>query len=256
MNTIKHWLAPDWPAPDNIHAATTLRTGGVSQGTYSSLNPAAHVSDDPEQVGQNRHIIRTMLALPSEPAWLEQIHSNRAVKAVKTASLQKADASYTNESGVVCAVMTADCLPLLVSSMDGTQVAAIHAGWRGLLAGVIGNTVMAMQIPPSPYFTKGGIGGDLLVWLGPAIGPDCFEVGAEVREAFLKKSAAFSDAFKEQSNDKWLANIYQLARTELASLGIANVYGGTHCTVTEHERFYSYRRETRTGRMATLIWRE
>ena len=197
-----------------------------------------------------------MLALPSEPAWLEQIHSNRAVKAVKTASLQQADASYTNESGVVCAVMTADCLPLLVCSMDGTQVAAIHAGWRGLLAGVIGNTVMAMQITPKTPRYKSGATEDLLVWLGPAIGPDCFEVGAEVRDAFLEKSAEFSSAFKEQSNDKWLADIYQLARIELATLGIATVYGGTHCTVTEHERFYSYRRETQTGRMATLIWRE
>jgi YfiH family protein len=197
-----------------------------------------------------------MLALPSEPVWLEQIHSNRAVKAVKTASLQQADASYTNESGVVCAVMTADCLPLLVCSMDGTQVAAIHAGWRGLLAGVISNTVNAMQITPNSPRCKSEATEDFLVWLGPAIGPDCFEVGAEVRDAFLEKSAEFSSAFKKQGNDKWLADIYQLARIELATLGIATVYGGTHCTVTEHERFYSYRRETQTGRMATLIWRE
>ena len=187
--------------------------------------------------------------------------------------MQQADASYTDESGVVCAVMTADCLPLLVCSSDGGQIAAIHAGWRGLLAGVISNTVAAMKIPLSPPFSKGevsqlhntdlssplckrGARGDLLVWLGPAIGPDCFEVGAEVRDAFLEKSAAFNNAFKEQSNGKWLADIYQLARIELAALGIANVYGGTHCTVTEHERFYSYRRDTQTGRMATLIWRE
>jgi len=256
MSKNKHWLEPDWPAPANIHAATTLRTGGVSQGTYSSLNPAAHVSDDADGVRQNRQIISEILDLPSEPVWLDQIHSNRAVKAIKTASLQQADASYTNESGVVCAVMTADCLPLLVCSADGTQVAAIHAGWRGLLAGVICNTVVAMQIPPSPPLCKRGARGDLLVWLGPAIGPDCFEVGTEVRDAFLEKSAEFDRAFKEQSNRKWLADIYQLARIELAALGITNVYGGTHCTVTEHERFYSYRRDTQTGRMATLIWRE
>ena len=244
MTGIKHWLVPDWPAPANIHAATTLRTGGVSLGTFSSLNPAAHVSDDNERVRQNRQIIGAMLDLPAEPIWLAQIHSNRAVKAVKTALLEQADASYTNESGVVCAVMTADCLPLLVCSTDGTQIAAIHAGWRGLLSGVISNTVVAMQQQ------------DLLVWLGPAIGPDCFEVGPEVREAFLEKSATFNDAFKQQGNCKWLADIYQLARIELASLGIVNVYGGTHCTFTEHERFYSYRRESQTGRMATLIWRE
>ncbi|MGR8999650.1 MAG: peptidoglycan editing factor PgeF [Gammaproteobacteria bacterium] len=244
MNKNKHWLDPDWPAPANIHAASTLRTGGVSQGIYASLNPAAHVSDDAERVRQNRQIIREMLDLPSEPVWLDQIHSNRAVKAVKTTSLQQADASYTNETGVVCAVMTADCLPLLVCSKDGAQVAAIHAGWRGLLAGVISNTVLAMQQR------------NLLVWLGPAIGPDCFEVGAEVRDAFLEKSSAFNAAFKKQSSGKWLADIYQMARIELSALGINNVYGGTNCTVTEHERFYSYRRDTQTGRMATLIWRE
>jgi YfiH family protein len=244
MTGIKHWLVPDWPAPANIHAATTLRTGGVSLGTFSSLNPATHVSDDNERVRQNRQIIRVMLELPAEPVWLEQIHSNRAVKAVKTAIVEQADASYSNESGVVCAVMTADCLPLLVCSTDGAQIAAIHAGWRGLLAGVITNTVVAMQQQ------------DLLVWLGPAIGPDCFEVGPEVREAFLEKSASFNDAFKQQGNGKWLADIYQLARIELTALGIVNVYGGTHCTFTEHERFYSYRRESQTGRMATLIWRE
>ena len=244
MTGIKHWLIPDWPAPANIHAATTLRTGGVSLGAFSSLNPATHVSDDNERVRQNRQIIGAMLDLPAEPIWLEQIHSNRAVKAVKTALLEQADASYTNESGIVCAVMTADCLPLLVCSTDGAQIAAIHAGWRGLLAGVITNTVVAMQQQ------------DLLVWLGPAIGPDCFEVGPEVREAFLEKSVTFNDAFKQQGNGKWLADIYQLARIELAALGIVNVYGGTHCTFTEHEYFYSYRRESQTGRMATLIWRE
>ena len=255
MNRINHWLVPDWPAPANIHAATTLRTGGVSQEPYTSLNPAAHVSDDTDRVRQNRRIIREMLDLPAEPVWLDQIHSNRAVKAVKTASLQKADASYTDEAGIVCAVLTADCLPLLVCSTDGTQIAAIHAGWRGLLAGVISNTVAAMLISNS-YLCKREVGEDLLVWLGPAIGPDCFEVGGEVRDAFLEKSSEFNTAFKQQSNGKWLADIYRLARVELAALGIANVFGGTHCTVTEHERFYSYRRDAQTGRMATLIWRE
>ena len=152
--------------------------------------------------------------------------------------------------------MTADCLPLLVCATDGAQVAAIHAGWRGLLAGVISNTLAAMQIPPNPPLCKRGAGGDFLVWLGPAIGPGCFEVGSEVRNAFLHKSIKFNPAFKAQSNGKWLADIYQLARVELAAIGITKVYGGTHCTFTEHERFYSYRRDTQTGRMATLIWRE
>lgn len=244
MNGIKHWLIPDWPAPANVRAATTLRTGGVSCGAYTSLNPAMHVSDDADRVKQNRRIIEESLGLPSDPVWLDQIHSNRAVPAVKTEPLQQADASYTAESGVVCAVMTADCLPLLVCAADGSQVAAIHAGWRGLLAGVIGNTISAMQKS------------DFLVWLGPAIGPDCFEVGAEVRAAFLQKSAEFTTAFKQQNNGKWLADIYRLARIDLAMLGVDKVYGGGFCTVIEQERFYSYRRDKQTGRMATLIWRE
>lgn len=244
MSGIKPWLIPDWPAPANVHAATTLRTGGVSCGAYASLNPALHVGDDADRVMQNRQLINVSLGLPSEPVWLDQIHSNRAVPAVTTEPLQQADASYTAESGVVCAVLTADCLPLLVCAADGSQVAAIHAGWRGLLAGVIGNMVTAMQ------------NNDLLVWLGPAIGPDCFEVGDEVRGAFLQKSAAFITAFKQHGNGKWLADIYQLARIELAMQGIDKVYGGGFCTVTEQERFYSYRRDKQTGRMATLIWRE
>ena len=248
MNKTEQWLVPDWPAPENIHAASTLRTGGVSQNAFFSLNPASYVGDNNERVGENRQIIRAMLGLPAEPVWLEQIHSNLVIEALETNVLQQADASYTNKSGVVCAVMTADCLPLLVCSRDGLTVAAIHAGWRGLLAGVIGNTVMAMQA------CKGSE--DLLVWLGPAIGPGSFEVGAEVREAFIKKSGVFDKAFMQQTDDKWLADIYQLARIELAMLGIVAVYGGTHCTFTDHERFYSYRRDAQTGRMATLIWRE
>jgi len=243
MSGTKHWLTPDWPVPANIRAATTLRTGGVSCGAYASLNPAMHVGDDVDLVKKNRQLIKELLDLPGEPVWLEQIHSNRAVSAVKTESLQQADASYTAEAGVVCAVMTADCLPLLVCAADGSQVAAIHAGWRGLLAGVVANTLSAMQ------------DNELLVWLGPAIGPDCFEVGVEVRDAFVQKSAAFMTAFKQQSNGKWLADIYQLARIDLATLGIDKIYGGGFCTVTEQERFYSYRRDKQTGRMATLIWR-
>lgn len=244
MSSNKHWLEPDWPAPGHVHAATTLRTGGVSAGAFASLNPATHVSDNAEAVRQNRRIVKTMLGLPAEPVWLEQIHGNKVVDAGKTRSLVQADASYTDEAGVVCAVLTADCLPLLVCNADGTRIAAIHAGWRGLLSGVIGNTVTAMGNQ------------DLLVWLGPAIGPRCFEVGAEVREAFVEKSASFARAFKEHGNGKWLADIYRLAWVDLAALGIDRIHGGDFCTVTEHERFYSYRRDKETGRMATLIWRD
>jgi len=244
MSKIKPWLIPDWPAPANIHAATTLRHGGMSLGAYAGLNLALHVGDNADKVRQNRQLIHEMLQLPAEPVWLEQIHSNRLIKAEQGALLQQADASYTSEPRVVCAVLTADCLPLLVCDANGSQVAAIHAGWRGLLAGIIGNTVTALQSK------------DLMVWLGPAIGPDCFEVGTEVRDAFLVKSEAYTTAFKAQGNGKWLADIYQLARVDLAGLGITDVYGGHFCTVTEHERFYSYRRDKETGRMATLIWRE
>ncbi len=244
MNKNKHWLQPDWPASVNIHAITTLRTGGVSQGDYTSLNLATHVGDNPDLVKQNRQIITNLLSLPSEPVWLNQTHSNIAVEAHQVTMPPQADASYTGQPGVVCAVMTADCLPLLVCSTDGTEIAAIHAGWRGLLDGIIDNTIMALHRD------------DILVWLGPAIGPECFEVGAEVRDAFLAKSVNFSSAFKIAKNNKYLADIYQLARINLAKLGINKIYGGGFCTMTEHERFYSYRRDKQTGRMATLIWRD
>jgi polyphenol oxidase len=243
MNKNKHWITPDWPAPANIHAATTLRTGGVSTSPYDSLNPATHVGDDIDCVRENRQRIKTMLALPTEPVWLEQIHSNYVINAAQATSLQQADASYSNTENVVCAVMTADCLPLLICSTDGKTCAAIHAGWRGLLAGIISNTITALATT------------EVLVWLGPAIGAACFEVGAEVRTAFVTKSAAFDSAFTHTSHDKYLADIYQLARIELAALGIHAVYGGDFCTVTQQERFYSYRRDIQTGRMATLIWR-
>lgn len=237
-------IIPDWPAPDNIKSAVTLRTGGVSEGPYESLNMALHVGDDSERVRQNRQIVNTQLKLPSEPFWLEQVHGNAVVRAEHGLIRPRFDASFTEEAGMVCAVMTADCLPLLICAADGSRVAAVHAGWRGLLAGVIGNTAAAFE------------GHDVLVWLGPAIGPDCFEVGPEVREAFLSKSESSIDAFRAGRNGKWLADIYQLARNELAGLGIARVYGGNFCTVTDAGRFFSYRRQPVTGRMATLIWRE
>ncbi|MGR9085857.1 MAG: peptidoglycan editing factor PgeF [Gammaproteobacteria bacterium] len=237
-------IEPDWPAPENIRAASTTRTGGVSTGAYSSLNTALHVGDDRDRVLRNRQIIKTLLDLPSEPAWLEQVHGARVVKAAAGNSRKQADASYTDESGIVCAVMTADCLPLLLCADDGSQVAAVHAGWRGLLAGVIGNAVDTFD------------GKGVMVWLGPAIGPDSFEVGSEVRDAFLEANEAMSLAFKPSVSGKWLADIYRLARIALADRGVTRVYGGSFCTVTDSDRFYSYRRETTTGRMATLIWRE
>lgn len=240
----KNFLVPDWPAPANVHAATTLRTGGVSTAPFDSLNPAGHVGDNPKNVAENRSLIKQLLALPDDPVWLEQVHGNRIVYAQKSRQAQQADASYTDQAGVVCAVLTADCLPLLVCSSDGQQIAAIHAGWRGLLAGIISSTVAVFA------------NHDLIIWLGPAIGPSCFEVGEEVLSAFQTKSPNYATAFKKQHGGKYLADIYQLARLELSGLGIDKIYGGGFCTVSDHNRFYSFRRDQQTGRMATLIWRD
>ena len=237
-----NFIIPNWNAPANVHAVMTTRNGGVSKLPYDSFNLATHVDDDLENVLENRRLLKTELALPTEPFWLEQIHSNTVIEASKDLILPKADASFSNNKDVVCVVMTADCLPVLMCSKDGTKIAAIHAGWRGLESGIISNTVAALK-------TK-----ELIVWLGAAIGAECFEVGDDVREAFLKKAADYSTAFKAREKG-WLADIYQLARIELAHLGITAIYGGEFCTMTDTERFYSYRREKQTGRMATLIWR-
>jgi YfiH family protein len=246
-----NWIQPDWPAPKNIHAAVTSRHGGFSNGAFQSLNLANHVQDDAEKVKKNRTEGLAKLNLPSAPVWLQQEHGIRVVKADQCSSLEQADASYTDQANTVCAVLTADCLPLLLASKDGNKVAAVHAGWRGLLAGVISNTVNSLGTL------------DLIAWMGPAICADCFEVGEEVKNAFTKKYSKFSEAFKPCNfedgikQDKYLANIYQLATIELASIGITQVYGGNFCTITDHERFYSYRRDgEKTGRMATLIWRD
>ena len=237
-----NFIIPNWNAPANVHAVMTTRNGGLSKLPYDSFNLATHVDDDLENVLENRRLLKTELALPTEPFWLEQIHSNTVIEASKDLILPKADASFSNNKDVVCVVMTADCLPVLMCSKDGTKIAAIHAGWRGLESGIISNTVAALK-------TK-----ELIVWLGAAIGAECFEVGDDVREAFLKKSADYSTAFKAREKG-WLADIYQLARIELAHLGITEIYSGEFCTMTDKERFYSYRREKQTGRMATLIWR-
>ena len=239
-----NWIKPDWPVAKSIHAAVTLRTGGMSQGAFSSLNPALHVNDKLKNVLNNRKTLSAMLDLPSEPVWLEQVHGNRVIKAGLRTQPEQADASYSEQTGVVCAVMTADCLPILLTNTEGTKIAAIHAGWKGLLAGVVRQTVKALEAS------------NIIAWLGPAIGPDCFEVGSEVKNAFVNKSDLFAAGFKQKNQNKYLADIYQLATIELATMGVTQVYGGGFCTVTDKERFYSYRRDGETGRMATLIWRD
>lgn len=241
-------IQPDWPAPANIKALTTTRAGGVSTGSYSSFNLATHVDDLPEHVLQNRQRLCECFHLPAEPVWLNQVHGVAVVDAaVATSSAEvAADASYSDQRDRVCAVMTADCLPLLFCNRAGTRVAAAHAGWRGLQAGVIEATVAALGDNPD----------QLLVWLGPAIGPAAFEVGDEVRTAFIADLPDSAVAFVANRPGHWLADIYLLARMRLRRLGIESVYGGQFCTYTDAQRFYSYRRDPTTGRMATLIWRE
>ncbi len=240
-----NWIKPDWPLPKHVHAATTLRTGGVSTGSYASLNPASHVNDNPAHVTANRQIIHDMLRLPAEPVWLEQVHGVRVIKADQAQGLETADASFTDQSHTVCAVLTADCLPVLFCGDGGDVIAAAHAGWRGLQAGVLKTTLQAMQCKA------------VSVWLGPAIGPNHFEVGDEVRTAFCDDQTNHAKAFKANGSGKWLADIYRLARLQLAELGVNHIYGGDFCTVSEPQRFYSYRRDgATTGRMASLIWRE
>jgi YfiH family protein len=243
-----NFIFPNWNAPDNVHAVMTTRIKAhppqppfKAGSCYADFNLATHVDDNLENVLENRRLLKTELSLPNEPFWLEQIHSNVVVEASNNLILPKADASFSIQKNVVCIVMTADCLPVLLCSKDGEKIAAVHAGWRGLENGIISKTVEALKTT------------DLIVWLGAAIGANCFEVGDDVRNAFLKKSADYSIAFK-QNGSQWLANIYELARIELAHLGITAVFGGEFCTVSD-SRFYSYRREKQTGRMATLIWR-
>lgn len=237
-----HWITPDWPTPDHIHAATTLRTGGVSLAEFSSLNLAEHVHDRPEHVLNNRQCIKTMLALPAEPIWLQQTHSTDVVCVDQVTLRPEADASYTAKKNTVCSIMTADCLPILLCDRQGTMIAAIHGGWRGLLKGIIENTLLKM--PDT----------QILAWMGPAIGAQRFEVGDEVRTAFIDKSSQFASAFKQQENGQYLANIYHIAKILLNNAGVEQIYGGDYCTVRDKERFFSYRRDGQTGRMATLIW--
>lgn len=237
------WIEPDWPAPRGVRAASTLRSGGFSQGAYAGLNLGAHVEDDPAHVAANRRLLGEALNLPAEPLWLHQVHGAGVIDADKSASLT-GDAAVTRRAGVVCAVMTADCLPILLCDRSGSCVAAVHAGWRGLAGGVVEAAVAALD------------GTDLMAWLGPAIGPEAFEVGEDVRRVFCDRSGDCSSAFSRTSGDRWRADLYEIARRVLRRAGVREVYGGGCCTHSDPERFYSYRRDGRTGRMATLIWRE
>jgi len=239
-----NWIEPNWPAPAGIRAVTTLRNGGYSQQPFDSLNLGDHVGDDPIAVMRNRQLLRQALNLPSEPAWLAQIHGTKVVDAGTVTKGHKADALFSRIPGQVCAVLTADCLPLLLCNQTGDRVAAVHAGWRGLADGVIEATLNQLAVP----------GSEIIAWLGPAIGAACFEVGTEVRDTFIQHSPEAEAAFTPNRPGHWLADIYLLARQRLKACGVTSVWGGEYCTVTDKERFYSYRRDGQTGRMATLIW--
>lgn len=235
------WILPDWPAHARVKACVTTRIGGVSMEPFDSFNLGVHVDDEPDAVASNRQRLQQIIGC--EPSWLSQVHSSIAVEA-DPRKCPTADASWTASRAVACAVLTADCLPVLFSDRAGTRVAAAHAGWRGLAGGILETTVAALATPAD----------QLLAWLGPAIGPAAFEVGSEVREAFVSQHAEASGAFVPSRNaGRFMADIYELARIRLSACGIHTVYGGGLCTVTD-PRFYSYRSASRTGRFASLVW--
>jgi len=235
------FIIPDWPAPANVKSLQTTRVGGVSAAPYDGLNLGMHVKDNLMHVAQNRQLLSPFL--PSEPVWLNQVHGINVVDVANTNCVPDADASCSTRSNAVCVTMTADCLPVLLCDQAGTVVAAVHAGWRSLCDGVIEATVKTMKVD----------GAQLMAWLGPAIGPNAFEVGAEVRAQFIAQDADAGTAF-QQSGDKWLGDLYQIATQRLNRLGVTQVYGGGLCTFSDKSRFFSYRRDGDTGRMGTFIW--
>ncbi len=275
------WLTPDWPAPANVRALSTLRGGGASTGAYASLNLGHHVGDAREAVTENRRRLRASAALPAEPQWLAQVHGARIADldslgsalpvgdlpatgsqartgaplrapapgttlAPQAAPAEAADGAVTRVPGRICAILTADCLPILFAAEAGDAVAAAHAGWRGLAGGVIEAAVAALGVAPS----------SLLVWLGPAIGPGHFEVGPEVREAFVRGDSGAAAAFAPNARGRFMADLPALARRRLERLGVNRIHGGGACTHAQSERYFSHRRDGRTGRQATLVWLE
>jgi YfiH family protein len=243
MGLPEHCIVPDWPAPANVKSLQTTRHGGISTAPYDTLNLGLHVGDDPVRVNRNRQMLEPLM--PSEPVWLEQVHGITVANAGAASCLPQADACISRHRGAVCVVMTADCLPLLLCDEAGSVVAAVHAGWKGLAAGVIEAGVNAMEVAPQK----------LLAWLGPAIGSEAFEVGAEVRTAFMAHNAKAADAFTLHGDQgKFHADIYKLARQRLNALGVTRISGGTFCTYHQKEKFFSYRRDGITGRMGTFVW--
>ena len=238
------WQPANWHAPAGVHAGTTTRRGGSSRAPFSAFNLAQHVGDEPEAVDRNRAQLRRMLELPDEPLWLRQVHGVRVARHDGRLIEPEADAAVAFERGRVLAVLTADCLPVVLAGTDGARIGIAHAGWRGLAAGVLEATVAALDAPASR----------LCAWLGPAIGPAAFEVGDEVRATFVAANPAAAGAFVANARGRWQADLYALARLRLAAIGVDRIEGGGECTRGDGERFYSFRREAVTGRMATLAW--
>ncbi len=240
------WIIPDWPVPGHVRAVSTSREGGVSGGQFSTFNLSDGVGDTPQAVQANRKILARLLTLPSPPIWLRQVHGNEVIEARNLDADAAADGSMTALPNIVCAVTTADCLPVLFCCQSGSCIGAAHAGWRGLAAGVLDSMIEAMALPPDRLYA----------WLGPAIGPQKFEVGDEVRVLFSRQDPRNESAFTFTRNSRWHADIYQLARNRLYARGLTRVFGGGCCTYTNEDHFFSYRRDGVTGRMATLIWME
>jgi len=243
-------LDADWPAHSHVRGFSTLRRGlnvGVSKPPFDDFNLGAHCGDEPQAVATNRAALGWAGALPSAPCWLRQVHGTRVWRFDAPSAVEiEADASVTSRPGVVLAVLTADCLPVLFAARDGSEVGAAHAGWRGLCAGVLENTVAAMRSAPS----------DLIAWLGPAAGPQAYEVGEEVRAAFVGRDMAAASAFVATRAGHWLCDLYALARLRLAAVGVQAIHGGGRCTISEPAAFFSHRRDGRSGRMASLVWIE
>jgi hypothetical protein len=241
-------IVPDWPSPPQVRACATTRDGGVSLARYASLNLGAHVGDDPAHVQANRERLKRQAALPAEPCWLNQVHGIAVARAGADPAPPTADASLTDHPGRVCAVLTADCLPVLFCNRAGTHVAAAHAGWRGLAAGVLEATVAALGADGVPAQ-------ELLVWLGPAIGPAAYEVGGEVRDAILAGDPGAGPTLQPTRPGHWHLDLYGAARRRLRRAGLTMISGGGLCTAGD-SRFYSHRRDGITGRQATLVWLE
>ena len=261
------WIEANWPTPPGVRALTTTRIGGVSRGALACWNLATHVGEASDLCAQNRQRLREALALPVEPYWLNQVHGiavarppcvdtvNQAVTHNEPRNLNPsqaepptADAAVTSHGGVVLAVLTADCLPVVFSANNGRVLGVAHAGWRGLVGGVLQATLQSMA-------DAGAKPGDIQVWLGPCIGPTAFEVGDEVREAFVTRDSANGRCFTANARGRWQADLVSLARLELTRLGVTALYSANCCTYTDTERWYSYRRDPAAGRMATLVWR-